>query len=55
MVTTNGQTIEDSKAGGTTTNSTASECTSAQSRQTISSDYGKWENESSGFQTLSVI
>ena len=44
MDITNGQTIDDSKVGGTTTNSTDLACISVQSRQTLNLDYGKWEN-----------
>lgn len=54
MDTTNGQTTEDSKGGGTKTNNTVSVCTLVRNLQAISSDCGKWESESNGSQMLSA-
>lgn len=55
MDTTNGQTTEDSKAGGTITNSMVWACTSVLNLQLISLDYGRWESESNGSQMLNAI
>ena len=43
--TTSGQIIASSRAGGARTSNMDSVCTSALSRQLLSSEYGKWANE----------
>ena len=49
-VTTSGQIIEGSKAGGTRTSSMVSEFTSAQMQQVSNLGFGRWVSASSGLQ-----